>query len=293
MSMKKFSQSMFDELKGVMAEQRSGSSFKNILKTTVGNNYIVRLIPDLNNVSNTIFHYFVHGWKSLATGQFVSCVCPTSIGNRCSICEARAKLYREEDEKSKQNANLLGRKEQWLVNVYVIDDPTNKENKNTIKVLRYGKQLDKVIRDATEGVDKDEFGVRVFDLSDQGCSLRIAVEKNDGGYPTYTSSKFLRESKIEGLTDENVEKTYENLFPLAKMFEVKSSDEVTELLNTHFYCTVTNKENEYAGSVPNNDSIDDVSEVEAAEEAAINKDVESKNIDDATQLKLNELMKDL
>ena len=65
---KKFSVSMFDALKGVMAEQRSGGNFKDILKTTIGNNYLVRLVPNVNDISKTIYHYICHGWKSLATG---------------------------------------------------------------------------------------------------------------------------------------------------------------------------------------------------------------------------------
>jgi hypothetical protein len=59
---KKYSASMFDKLKGVMANQRSGSNFKDILKTSIGNNYLVRLIPDVNNIENTMYHYYNHGW---------------------------------------------------------------------------------------------------------------------------------------------------------------------------------------------------------------------------------------
>tara|TARA_R110002126_G_scaffold122632_2_gene264414 strand:+ start:1614 stop:2537 length:924 start_codon:yes stop_codon:yes gene_type:complete len=305
---KKFSASMFDALKGAMADQRSGGNFKDILKTPIGNNFLVRLVPDVNDISKTLYHYFSHGWKSLATGQFVSTICPTTIGSRCPICEERVRLYRGDDE-DKENAKLLGRKEQWLVNVYVVDDPTSRENNGTIKMVRYGKQLDKVIRDATEGVDKDEFGARVFDLTDDGCNLRIAVEKNDGGYPTYVSSKFLRESGIDGMTDAKIEKTYDGLFELDKVFDQKSSEEVNEILDTHFFCRVSSASvadqlprEETGGTEVTTSVSTDVVPTEKATDTS-EKSVETtvvpestatgSDADDSVQNKLNDLMKDL
>lgn len=298
---KKFSASMFDELKNVMAEQRSGGNFKDILKTIIGKNYIVRLIPNTSNISDTMYHYFSHGWKSLSTGQFISCICPTTIGNRCPVCEERMRLYGTGDQKDKETAKKLSRKEQWLINAYVIDDPVNTENNNTIKIVRYGKQLDKVIRDATEGIDKNEFGSKVFDLTEDGCNLRIVVEKNDGGYPSYTSSKFLRESKIDGMNEEKIEEVYKTLFQLDKMFEIKSTDEIVDILNTHLFCQLTpirsvdETRNEQIGTELNNTgAIIDNTEDTDDEPIIDNSDVDDSNIaDDDIQNKLDDLMKNL
>lgn len=288
----KFSASMFDALKDSMAEQRSGGgSFKDILKTQIGNNYVVRLIPNINDIPKTIHHYFNHGWKSLATGQYVSCVCPTTFGERCPICEERVRLYRG-DKEDKENARNLGRKEQWIVNVFVVDDPVNEENNNQVKILRYGKQLDKIIRDATEGIDKDEFGPRIFDLSEDGCNFRITVEKNDGGYPTYVSSKFLRESKIKGMTESKIEEVYENLFDLEKVFDRKSPEEVKEMLDTHFFCEVSTKQEEMSessGTEVNSDG----SVTNDSDDSDYSDESDNEDIDDSVKDKLDDLMKDL
>jgi len=289
---KKFSASMFDTLKGAMAEQRSGGNFKDILKTEIGRNYLVRLIPNVNDISKTIYHYFNHGWQSLATGQFVSCVCPSTVGLRCPICEERVRLYRG-DEDDKKNAKMLGKKEQWLANVYVVDDPSSEENKDQIKIFRYGKQIEKIITDATEGIDKDEFGARIFDLTDEGCNLRITVEKNDGGYPTYVSSKFLRESAIKGMTDAKIEDIYEKLFQLDKVFEMKTPDEVKEMLDTHFFCEVSSStpvaKKSSGTQVSSRGSVEE--SVEEPEEESIDEPTESSDSD--VQDKLDDLMKDL
>jgi len=295
---KKFSVSMFDALKDSMAEQRTGGNFKDILKTTVGNNYLVRLIPNVNDISKTIYHYFNHGWKSLATGQFVSCLCPTTVGERCPICEERVRLYRG-DAEDKENAKLLGRKEQWVVNIYVVDDPTDSKNNGEIKIFRYGKQIDKVIRDATEGIDKDELGSKIFDLTQDGCNLRIAVEKNDGGYPTYISSKFLRESAIQGMNDKKIDEVYEKLFKLDTVFEQKSAQEVKELLDTHYFCQVSNNSDTSVGEGVEVTS----SGVKVAKSAPVkvtepevedpSDSNESQEPDANIQSKLDDLMKDL
>jgi hypothetical protein len=287
---KKFSASMFDTLKSAMAEQRSGGGFKDIMKTEIGNTYIVRLIPNLNDIAKTSYHYFNHGWKSLATGQYVSCICPTTSGQRCPICEERVRLYRGDGE-DKENAKMLGRKEQWLVNVYVVSDPSNKENEGKIKILRYGKQLDKIINDAIDGIDKDEFGARIFDLSEEGCNLRIAVEKNDGGFPSYTSSKFLRESAIKGMTDAKMDEIYDGIFELDKVFESKSPDEVKELLDTHFFCEVSATPSpsikKSSGKTVTKDLTEDTEDTEDDE---LETDTE---VSDDVQDKLDDLMKDL
>ena len=277
---------MFDSLKTAMSEQRSGGSFKDIMKTSIGNNYIIRLIPNVKNIADTTYHYYSHGWQSLATGQFISCVCPITTGQRCPICEERIRLYRGDDD-DKKNAKLLGRKEQWLINVFVVDDPSTKENTNTVKILRYGKQLDKVIKDATEGIDKDEFGVRIFDLSESGCNLRITVEKNDGGYPSYTSSKFLRESKLASLDDAKLEAVYDGLFDLTKVFEQKSAEEVRDMLNTHYFCQVTsNASNESRTAELDEEKDVTDTQIDEVTDTVIDNDLDA-------QQKLDDLMKDL
>ena len=289
MSSKKFSASMFDALKSTMAEQRSGGSFKDIMKTQMGNNYIVRLVPNMDDVAKTTHHYFSHGWRSNATGQFVSCICPTTFGKRCPICEERVRLYRGDDEDT-ANAKLLGKKEQWLVNVYVIDDPTNKENNGEVKILRYGKQLDKIIRDAMDGIDKDEFGARIFDLTEDGCNLRIAVEKNDGGYPTYVSSKFLRESEIEGMNDAKVDETHEGIFDLEKVFDHKTPEEVKEILDTHFFCEISSSTTEIKEETTTEvSSSGSTTEVDIEEKEDDDPSIDDENVQD----KLDDLMKDL
>ena len=289
--MAKFTASMYETLKASMKEQRSGGSFKDILKTEIGKSYLVRLIPNVADIKKTSFHYYNHGWKSLATGQFISSLCPTTFGDRCPICEERIRLYRG-DAEDKENAKLLGRKEQWLINAYVIEDETNKENNGTIKVLRYGKQLDSVINEATEGADAKEFGMRIYDLSENGCNMRIRVEKNQGGYPDYNKSKFLRESAIPGMTEELADKTYSKILDLGSIFERKTPEQVNDMMMAHFYCKSTSESISGGSPDVSEGTSVSVSETPKAVTPAASPAVATSS-DSDVDAKLKDLMKDL
>ena len=234
--MSTFTTSMFDSIKEALNKSQSQSSFRDILKFQPGNSYEVRLLPNMKDPSNTFFHYYTHAWESFATGQFMSVMSPQTFGERDPIGEARYQLRQRGTPEEKAKAEKVIRREQWLVNVYVINDPTNPENNATVKMMRYGKQINKVIADAIEGEDADQFGPRVFDLTQEGCNLRVRCDKQ-GDYPTYVASKFLMPSSVPGLDETNIEEIYNNVTSLEEVFPVKSYDELVEVLNEHFHCT--------------------------------------------------------
>lgn len=229
---------MFESIRESLQKKVTSSSYQDFLKLEIGKTYVVRLLPNIENLDRTFFHYFNHMWTSLSTNQLTSVLCPSTYGERCPIDEYRFKVYRSGSESEKEQSKILHRNTNWLVNVYVVSDPTNPENEGKIKILRYGKQLNKVIVDATEGDDVQYFGHRVFDLSANGCSLRIKVDKNEGGYASYTSSKFLPANTIIGVSEsaDTMNNIYDNVKALDKVFETKSYDEVQHLLDTHYFC---------------------------------------------------------
>ena len=138
-------------------------------------------------------------------------------------------LFKEEKEKAK----VLTRREQWLINVYVVKDPENPENEGKVKILRFGKQLHKIIMEAIEGDDAEEFGEKIFSYP-EGCNLRVKVEEQ-GGYPSYVTSRFASPAQIAGVTSENIGAIFEQAFELDKVYPVKSYDELVTMLNEHYY----------------------------------------------------------
>lgn len=230
----KYNNNLFESIKEALNKKSSTaeSGFRDFMKLEIGNTYLVRLIPNVEAPERTFFHYFHHLWKSVVTNQLVSVLCPTTYGERCPIDEYRSKIYRTNNEDEIKRISPIKRNENWLANVYVIKDPTNPENQGQTKILRFGKQLNKVINDAISGDDADEFGSKIFDLSEKGCNLRIKVEANEGGYPTYVSSKFISASPLEGVSD--IEEVYKSFKPLDTIFEHKSTEEISKMLKVHF-----------------------------------------------------------
>ena len=225
---------MFESIRGAMVQTAQQTSTSNIMRLKPGNTYILRLVPFVKDPSKTFFHYYSHGWVSEMTGQFQSAISPQTWGERDPIAEARYRLSRTGSEEEKEKAKALNRKENWLVNVYVVKDPDNPENEGKVKILRFGRQLHKIVMEAMEGEDADEFGEKIFDLSSEGCSFRVKVEEQ-GGYPTYVSSRFASPSQISGVTDNTVKDVYDQTFDLENVFPVKSYDELQTMLTEHYH----------------------------------------------------------
>ena len=234
--MSTFNTSMFQSIKDALAssESKGSATFNEIMQTKVGNTFTVRLLPFAKDPSKTFFHYYNHGWNSFATGQYVQTLSPQTFGERDPIAEERFKVLRTGSEEDKEKMSAVRRLEKWLVNVYVIDDPVNPDNNGKVKILRYGKQLQKIITEAIEGEDAEEFGPRIFDLGSEGVNFKIKVEQQ-GDFPTYVSSRFTSAGKID-LSEDEQKGIYDGAFDLTEVFTLKSYDELKEMFNEHYYC---------------------------------------------------------
>jgi len=175
--------------------------------------------------------------------------------------------------------SAVRRLEKWLVNVYVVDDPTNPDNNGNVKILRYGKQLHKIITEAIEGEDAEEFGPRIFDLGPEGVNFKIKVEQQ-GDYPTYVSSRFTAAGKID-LSEDEQKGIYEGAFDLSEVFTLKSYDELKQMLNEHYYCRTEEEEATPVTSAP----VPVVETPAEPEPAVVSNDTVEEDID--------ELLKDL
>jgi hypothetical protein len=233
--MSTFTKSMFDSIKGALSQSRSDNKISEIMKFAPGNSYVVRLLPNVADPSKTFHHYYNSGWESFATGQYMGMVSPTTINERCPMSELYFKVQREGTPADKEKVRAITKRENWLVNAYIINDPVNPDNNDTVKIIRFGKQLHKIIMDAIEGEDSDQLGHRIFDLSDSGCSFRIKVEKQQQ-FPTYVSSKFLMPGEVPGMTEDKMKEIYDGCHELENVFQIKPYEELQEILNTHYHC---------------------------------------------------------
>lgn len=230
-----FNSNMFQSIKAALSkdEDKVSGLYTEILKTTAGNTYTIRLLPYSKDPSKTFFHHYTHGWNSFATGKYVQALSPTTFNERDPISEERFRAMRTgtEDEKSRMGA--VRRSEKWLVNVYVIDDPSNPDNNGKVKILRYGKQLQKIIMEAIEGEDSEEYGEKIFDLGSEGVNFKVKVEQQ-GDYPTYVASRFTTTNKLK-LSEDEQKAIYDSTYDLTKVNSIKSYDELKQMIDDHIY----------------------------------------------------------
>lgn len=235
--MNSLTSSMFESIKSALTKETSSGANrqKDFLRTEPGNTYTVRLLPNIKDPAKTFLHYYSHGWNSFSTGQLITLTSPTTWNARDPIAEERYRVLRNGTEQDKEKAKSIVRTERWLVNCYVINDPVNSDNNNKVKILRFGRQLNKIIMDGIQGEDAEELGPRIFDLSSKGVNLKIKVEKQ-GDYPTYVSSKFTTPKEVEGLDEDNYDKILKSTFDLESYITVKSYDELKDMLDKHYHC---------------------------------------------------------
>ena len=277
-------QNMFDSIKESLNNDKGGnSSFRNILKFKAGNTYLGRIIPNIKEPKETFFHYFHHGFTSNETGQYVDGMCLTTWNERCPVCEERFKLWKTGTETNKDLARLIRRLEKHYVNFYVIDDPTNEENNGTVKILRCGVRLYEKIEAAVEGDDSDEFGSRVFDLSENGCNLKIKVETTTGDdgkkkFTNYSNSRFTSPGAIPGMTPDRMQEVYDGIFDLPDNVDRKTVDELKEMMDVHVFCKDSN--------APKKASADAIEKaVEKAAEITDKQDTEKATVEDKPEKK--------
>lgn len=234
--MNDITKSMFESIKTALVRQDTGnSSYRDILRMEPDKTYVVRLLPNLNDPSKTFFHYFQHSWNSFTTGKFISLISPSTHGERDPISELKYKMLRSGTDEDKKKANALVWAERWMVNVYVVEDPTNPDNNGKVKILQFGKQLHKIIMRAIDGDDAEDLGPRVFSLKQDGVNLKIVCE-TQGGYKTYVSSKFSMPKALDNVNDKNIKDILNNAHDLEKINPVKSYDELKKILDEHFLC---------------------------------------------------------
>lgn len=225
----------FESIKAALNKpQAAGNRFKDQLSLKPNEKpYTIRIIPNTVDPSKTFFHYFSFVWVNPSTKRRINVVSPTTFGERDPIAEERVRVYRTGSESEKEKIKAIRRSEYWLANVYIVNDPATPENNGTTKVLRIGKQLHKIITSAIEGDDAEEFGSRIFDLSEKGCNFKVKVDQQ-GEYPSYVASKFQSPKAIENLSTEKQQEIYKNIHDLSKFITVKSYEELQHILDTDY-----------------------------------------------------------
>lgn len=200
--------------------------------------YEGRFLPDPEGL--LIKKYYYHMWKS--GDKYISLLCPKThgFGNFCPVCSVVSSLYNGTAE-DKKIAREMKRKERYVSNFYIVDDPRDKnvkeeENKMSGKVRLYefpSKINEKLIAEEDE---KEGLRERVWDAGEDGHNFFIKIkltkpDENKRQFPDYSSSVFSRKSTALG-SDKKTEEITKSVYSLKKHVETmeKSLDWIKETL---------------------------------------------------------------
>ncbi len=238
-------QNMFQKISNSFekaSKRGGGGAYKDIMRFEKGKDYVVRLLPYRDDLDSTIYHLQYRGWKSKSTAKYVEFVDPPSDEvNPIQIYSSKLTdklrpLRLDKDDPRMKRARELWGKDAWLLNCYIVSDPTNPDNEGQVKILRLGKKLYDIVHEHVEGERKDEYGYKCFDPSASGCSFKIRVVDNGAGYANYDKSYFMQPSEIEGLSDNDskIDEVFSSCFELKTLFPVKSQEELEDAIEVHF-----------------------------------------------------------
>jgi hypothetical protein len=193
---------------------------------------IIRFLPRPEGDGNGVpfVKLYNHGFKDIG-GWFIE-NCPTTLKNECPVCKANSEIW-DNDEAT---ARTRGRRTSYYSNIYIVSDPSNKENEGKVFIFRYGKSIHDLIMEkiSPEEGSIDE-QVHIHDY-EEGLNFKLRIKPKASGkksYNDYSSSSFSETITPIADTDKEVDAIDKRLYslePIISPEKFKSFD----VLRTNF-----------------------------------------------------------
>ena len=152
----------FEALAKKTKEQKQrGARNTNILSFEIGNTYRLRLLyytDEAAGITSPFLKSYYHSYREDDKSQWSSITCPTTfLGvkgfDECSICKNNSELYKTRDPNDYEIYKKFKRKFFGYCLVWVVNDPTTPANNNTVKIFRYGDDIDKYLNKQIFNID--------------------------------------------------------------------------------------------------------------------------------------------
>jgi hypothetical protein len=223
---------------------KGGESFKddrfwNIERDKTGNGFaVIRFLPACEGEDIPWARVFSHGFKGPGGDWFIE-NCPTTLGQKCPVCEANSVLWNSGIESDKDLARSRKRKLRYISNILVISDPAHKENEGKIFLYNYGKKIFDKITESMQPQFAGEEPINPFDFW-KGRNFKLKV-RTIGDFPNYDASEFASPSALFDGDDAKLEKLWKTQYKLAE-FTAASEFKSYEELQTKFTQVIGGKQ---------------------------------------------------
>lgn len=195
-----------------------------------GNGYaVIRFLPEIAGEDSPFVSIYSHAFKGKGGWLFENC--PTTLGEKCPICEANTELWNSGIEDDKNIARSRKRKLTYISNILVLEDPANPENKGKVFLYQYGTKIFQKIQGLAHPEYQDEKAVDPFNFW-TGADFKIKI-RNVGGYVNYDRSEFAAPAPLLGGDDKKLEELWKTQYAL-KEFTDKSQFKSHQELKDRF-----------------------------------------------------------
>ena len=203
---------------------------------------VIRFLPDGNQ--DNLFNYvtwFHHNFKNPATDKWYIERSLTSLKElgRDSIYTLNGKLYKssgnDKNHPNRKASSLIGRKQRFISNILVINDPANPDNNGKVFLYEFGKAIYNKIdavqspkEDAITGVTPE--ALDPFDII-EGANFEIRIKDTENGW-NYDDSRFATSTPLatNDAVFEAIFKQLHDLTPFITPDNYKTNEELNKRL---------------------------------------------------------------
>jgi len=221
-----------------MAESKKDDRiFKPDWKACVAKNkfYTFRFLPDPEG--NPFVHFYTHAFQypnADGSGKkwYINNCASTFDWDSCPICKKNSEYYDSAYESDKKLAKARGRKQHWMSNILMVNDPINPENNGKVFLYDYGYMVYQKIEKQMfpsevdlEDQDFEEF--TPFDLF-EGADFKFKI-KMKGEYPNYEDSAWSKCRPV-AKDDDELDTIMEGTYLLTEFLDPKRYPKADEVI---------------------------------------------------------------
>ena len=163
-----------------------------------GNGYaVIRFLAAPKGEEMPWVRVWSHGFKG-PTGKWYIENSLTTIGKPDPVSELNNELWNSGTEANKNVAREQKRRLSYVVNILVLQDPSNPANEGKVKLFKFGKKIFDKIKDSMQPEFPGEEPINPFDFW-KGANFKLKI-RNVEGYRNYDKSEF---EPVSALSDDD------------------------------------------------------------------------------------------
>ena len=222
-SMKALAEKMNQEKQGTGGGNFNDDRFWQPEVDKGGNGFaVIRFLPAPDGHELPYVKVYNHGFKNEAGRWYIE-NCPTTIGEKCPVCEANNELWETGDKAKQDVVRKRKRQLQYIANIMVISDSKHPDNEGKVFLFKFGKKIFEKIAAAIEPEFEDETPVDPFNFW-EGANFKLKI-RNVEGYRNYDKSEFEEPSALLDGADQALEALWKSEYSLKAFTDAKEFKE--------------------------------------------------------------------